>query len=79
MILLDIHLPGMDGFAVLKELKSRVETMTIPVIALSADAMPLDIERGLDAGFSDYLTKPVKAKEIVNAVSRVTANAVRPA
>lgn len=78
VILLDIHLPGMDGYAVLKALKSRTETAAIPVIALSADAMPLDIEKGLAAGFSDYLTKPVKAMEIVDAVNRATVNLVRP-
>jgi CheY-like chemotaxis protein len=72
VILLDIHLPGMDGYAVLKALKSRAETAAIPVIALSADAMPLDIEKGLSAGFSDYLTKPVKAVEIMESVNKVT-------
>lgn len=77
-ILLDIHLPGMDGYAVLQALKSRAETAAIPVIALSADAMPLDIEKGLAAGFSDYLSKPVKATEIVEALNRLTANVVRP-
>ena len=58
-ILLDIHLPGMDGYAVLNALKADATTHDIPVIALSADAMPIDIERGLQAGFVAYLTKPV--------------------
>jgi len=45
VILLDIHLPGMDGYAVLKALKSRTGQRPFRVIALSADAMPLDIEK----------------------------------
>jgi len=69
-ILLDIHLPGMDGYAVLKELQADAATRDIPVIALSADAMPLDIETGLKAGFRDYLTKPVKTKELIAAVGK---------
>lgn len=72
-ILLDIHLPGMDGYALLKELQSRPETRDIPVIALSADAMPLDVERGLAAGFRRYLTKPVKLPELVETIVQVMA------
>jgi len=71
VILLDIHLPGMDGYAVLKELQSRPETRDIPVIALSADAMRLDVERGLAAGFRYYLTKPVKLQELLDTISQV--------
>lgn len=73
VILLDIHLPGMDGYAVLKALQAQPETRGIPVIALSADAMPLDVERGLAAGFRRYLTKPVKLPELVEAIGRVMA------
>ena len=59
-ILLDIHLPGMDGYEVLKQLLVDSRTAHIPVIALSADAMPIDIMRGRKAGFHQYLTKPVR-------------------
>ena len=71
VILLDIHLPGMDGYAVLKELQSRPETRDIPVIALSADAMSFDVERGLAAGFRHYLTKPVNLEELVATIGHV--------
>jgi len=71
VILLDIHLPGMGGYATLNALQAHLETGDIPVIALSADAMPLDIERGLKAGFSDYLTKPVKVRELLGALEGV--------
>jgi PAS domain S-box-containing protein len=68
LILLDIHLPGMDGYAVLEALKAEPGTRNIPVIALSADAMSYDIERGLHAGFNSYLTKPVHLSELMKAV-----------
>jgi len=59
LILLDIQLPGMDGYAVLAALRAASETHDIPVIALSADAMPNHVERGRKAGFFAYLTKPL--------------------
>lgn len=59
LILLDINLPGMDGFAAIAQLKEWPGTATIPVIAVTANAMKRDIERGKAAGFADYLTKPI--------------------
>jgi signal transduction histidine kinase/CheY-like chemotaxis protein len=60
VILMDINLPGISGTAALRLLASDPATHDIPVIALSANAMPRDIERGLEAGFFRYLTKPIK-------------------
>lgn len=60
LILTDIQLPGMDGFEVLEHLKSCKETQVIPVVAVSAKAMPGDIEKGRKAGFIDYITKPIE-------------------
>ena len=59
LILLDINLPGMDGFAAIAQLQAWPETATIPVIAVTANAMKRDIERGKAAGFADYLAKPI--------------------
>jgi len=59
VIVLDINLPGMDGFAMLEQLKQMPATQRIPVMALSASAMPSMIERGRAAGFAHYLTKPI--------------------
>ncbi len=59
LILLDINLPGMEGYAMLAQLKAHPVTASIPVIAVTANAMPRDIERGRLAGFSEYLTKPI--------------------
>jgi len=67
-ILLDIHLPSMDGYAVLAALQANSATLDIPVLALSADAMPIDVEHGLKAGFVRYLTKPVKMDELLDAI-----------
>lgn len=58
VIVLDLNLPGMSGIEVLGRLKALPETRDIPVIALSAAAMPSDVKRGLAAGFFRYVTKP---------------------
>jgi signal transduction histidine kinase/CheY-like chemotaxis protein len=68
LIVLDINLPGMDGFAALELLRAWPDTRNIPVIALTANAMPSDVKRGLEAGFLQYLTKPVDVKEFLRAV-----------
>ncbi|MCK9462866.1 MAG: PAS domain S-box protein [Proteobacteria bacterium] len=68
VILMDINLPGIDGFEVLKLLRSDPATAHIPVIAISANAMPRDIERGLEAGFFRYITKPIKINEFMAAM-----------
>ena len=68
VILLDINLPGMNGFKVMKILAQDPATATIPVIALSASAMRHDIEKGLKAGFFSYLTKPIKINEFMETV-----------
>jgi CheY-like chemotaxis protein len=68
LILLDINLPGIDGFEVLRLLKENKETRDIPVIAISANAMPRDIERGFEAGFVDYITKPIDINKLLIAV-----------
>lgn len=59
LILLDINLPGMDGFETLQYLQNNDKTKNIPVIAVSAAAAPHDIEKGLLAGFKHYITKPI--------------------
>ncbi len=59
LILLDINLPDVDGFEALRRLRADERTRTIPVIALTANAMPRDVQRGREAGFADYLTKPL--------------------
>ena len=68
VILMDINLPGLSGFGALKILANDPLTAHIPVMALSANAMPRDIAKGLDAGFFRYLTKPIKVSEFMDAL-----------
>ena len=68
VILMDINLPGISGIQALHILRSDPSTAHIPVIAISANAMPHDIKRGLDAGFFRYLTKPIKVSEFMEVL-----------
>ncbi|EGW21780.1 PAS domain S-box protein [Methylobacter tundripaludum] len=68
VILMDINLPGISGIQALKILRKDPATMHIPVVAISANAMPRDIEKGLEAGFFRYLTKPIQVNEFMNAL-----------
>ncbi len=67
-ILMDINLPRLNGIQALKLLAADPLTAAIPVIALSANAMPRDIEKGLEAGFFRYLTKPIRVKELMDTL-----------
>lgn len=69
VILMDINLPGISGIQALKILRKDPATAHIPVIALSANAMHRDIEKGLEAGFFRYLTKPIKVNEFMIALN----------
>lgn len=69
LILLDINLPGMDGHSVLKQLRLREETRDTPIIAISANAMPKDIEKSMEAGFDDYITKPINVEALLQSVN----------
>jgi len=71
IILLDINLPGMNGFEALGILQNDTTTRDIPVIAITANAMERDIKKGLDAGFVDYLTKPLDIIQLVLVLSRL--------
>ena len=73
VILMDINLPGISGLIALGILAEDSETASIPVIALSANAMPGDIEKGLAAGFFRYLTKPIKVNEFMDTLDGALA------
>ena len=68
VILMDINLPGINGVAALSMLATDPATAHIPVIAISANAMPRDIEKGLKAGFFRYLTKPINVNEFMETL-----------
>ncbi len=65
---MDINLPGISGIKAVKILADDPATASIPVIALSANAMPHDIAKGLEAGFFRYLTKPIKVGEFMETL-----------
>jgi PAS domain S-box-containing protein len=69
VILMDINLPGISGIEALKILSEDKSTAHIPVIALSANAIPRDIEKGLEAGFFRYLTKPIKVGDFMDTLN----------
>jgi len=68
VIFMDINLPGISGFGALKILREDPATAHIPIMALSANAIPRDVEKGLAAGFFRYLTKPIKVNEFMEAL-----------
>jgi CheY-like chemotaxis protein len=75
VILMDINLPGMSGTEAMKILRADPATAHIPIIALSANAVPRDIERGLEAGFFNYITKPIKVGEFMHALDEALVHA----
>jgi CheY-like chemotaxis protein len=71
MILMDINLPGINGYQALEILQEDPVTAHIPVLAISANAMMGDIKKGLEAGFFRYLTKPIHVNEFMEAMDAV--------
>jgi CheY-like chemotaxis protein len=69
VILLDINLPGINGFETLKLLREDALTAHIPALAISANAMQSDVKKGEEAGFLHYLTKPIKVDEFMLALN----------
>jgi two-component system, cell cycle response regulator DivK len=68
LVLMDVQLPGIDGVEALEKLRRDERTASIPVLALTAQAMSGDRERFLEAGFDGYLAKPVDVGELIEAV-----------
>ena len=68
---MDAHLPDIDGEAVLRELRAHEATAKIPVVILSADATPDQIRRLFAAGASDYLTKPLDVRRVLETVDQI--------
>ena len=70
LILMDVQLPGIDGIEALGRIRADERTVSIPVVALTAQAMTGDRERFLDSGFDGYISKPVDVVEFLETVSR---------
>ena len=71
LVLVDINMPGMSGFEFLQAMREKQGARHIPAIAISANAMDKDIEKGKAAGFDEYLTKPLDVALFIQAVKRL--------
>jgi CheY-like chemotaxis protein len=71
LIILDIHMPGLDGFGVIEKLRSEASFSHTPIIALTASAMMGDRERAMAAGFTGYITKPIRLDALRAEVERL--------
>jgi two-component system cell cycle response regulator DivK len=71
LIILDLHMPGLDGFAVIQEIRRDAELTAIPVMALTASAMQGDREHALAMGFTSYLAKPIQLSNLRKEVARL--------
>lgn len=70
LIILDCQMPELDGYQAATQMRAMAATAATPIIALTAHAMPNDMQRALDAGMSDYLTKPVAMTTLSNTIAR---------
>lgn len=71
LIILDLHMPGLDGFGVIRELRLDAGFAATPVMALTASAMQGDRERALSAGFTGYISKPIQLRMLRSEVERL--------
>jgi two-component system cell cycle response regulator DivK len=71
LIILDIHMPGLDGFGVIEKLRRQKDFAATPIIALTASAMMGDRERALSVGFTGYITKPIRLEALRAEVERL--------
>ena len=70
IILMDIHLPGMDGLSVVREIKSDARMRGVPILALTAHAMRGDKDRFLEAGCDGYISKPIDVKTFLSSIEQ---------
>jgi two-component system cell cycle response regulator DivK len=71
LIILDLHMPGLDGFNVIQELRRDPQFAATPIVALTASAMQGDRERALSVGFTGYITKPIRLSLLREEVERL--------
>ena len=70
LILMDIHLPGMDGLSVVRAMKNDARTKQVPILALTAHAMRGDKDRFLEAGCDGYISKPIDVKTFISSIEQ---------
>jgi CheY-like chemotaxis protein len=79
LMLLDIGMPGMDGFAVVRRIRENPRLAQLPVVAVTAYAMRGDQERILDSGFDGYLSKPINPSSLIQELDRLLKRGVQSA
>ena len=75
LVLMDIHLPGMNGIEALKKLRASPETSGIPVLAFTASVMPQDRKEIMGAGFDGFVSKPINLKEFIASIAKALGQA----
>jgi CheY-like chemotaxis protein len=75
LIVMDVALPGTDGYTLTRTIRARPATARIPILTLSAFAMPGDAEKALEAGCTDYMTKPIQRTRFLGMVARLLRDA----
>ena len=78
LILLDIMLPDEDGLSIVKKLRTRKDTLTVPVIMVTAKTTEIDKVKGLDIGADDYMTKPFGVMELISRVKAMLRRSAKP-
>jgi CheY-like chemotaxis protein len=78
LILMDIAIPRIDGWEVTRQLLADDRTKHIPIVALTAHALPADRARGTEIGFASYLTKPIEPRRVVEEIERVSLRRTQP-
>ncbi|WP_294286611.1 response regulator [uncultured Chryseobacterium sp.] len=71
-VLMDMMMPEMDGYQAIKIIKEMPSLSSIPIIAVTAQAMPEDRQKCLDAGAEDYITKPIDVDKLITAIEKLT-------
>ncbi len=75
LIILDLHMPGLDGFGVVAELRREGKFAATPIMALTASAMQGDYERAIAAGFDSYVSKPIRLADLRKGIERLLSRA----
>lgn len=78
LVLMDISIPRINGWEATKAIRTDPRTRDIPIVALTAHALPADRARGNEVGFASYLTKPIEPRRVVAEIDRITLGKIAP-